>query len=143
MAGVQDSTVRNTAGPSTALMIARFRRSLAYALTGLQHVFRHHPNLKLELAFMGLSLLLALLLQVGAQPFILIILSWGLVLAFEVINTAVELTVDLVSPEHNKLAGLAKDVSAGAVLVAALTTALVNAWILLPPLLKLTGLVSP
>lgn len=75
-----------------------------------------------------------------AVPPLLIVLSWGFVISFEFINTAVELIVDLVSPEFHTLAGLAKDVSAGAVLIAALTTALVNAWLLLPALLERLGL---
>ena len=75
-----------------------------------------------------------------AVPPLLIVLSWGFVISFEFINTAVELIVDLVSPEFHELAGLAKDVSAGAVLIAALTTAVVNAWLLLPALLERLGL---
>ena len=73
---------------------------------------------------------------------LLVLLSWGLVLCAEVINTAIELVVDLISPNHNELAGLAKDVSAAAVLLAALTTAAVNAVLLLPPLLQKIGLVN-
>ncbi len=88
---------------------------------------------------MAVSLTLGLLLRVNLVP---LIFSWGLVVAFEVMNTAVELVVDLISPDYSKLAGLAKDVSAAAVLVTAVTTALVNAWVLLPPLLQLTGLVN-
>ncbi len=75
-----------------------------------------------------------------AVPPLLIVLSWGFVISFEFINTAVELVVDLLSPEFHELAGLAKDVSAGAVLIAALTTAVVNAWLLLPALLERLGL---
>ena len=82
---------------------------------------------------------MALLLGVNLLP---VLLSWGLVLGFEVMNTAVEIVVDLVSPDFHEQAGLAKDVSAGAVLMAAITTALVNVWVLLPPLLRLTGLVN-
>lgn len=88
---------------------------------------------------MAVSLALGLLLRVNLVP---LLFSWGLVVAFEVMNTAVELVVDLISPDYSKLAGLAKDVSAAAVLVTAVTTALVNAWVLLPPLLQLTGLVN-
>jgi len=77
-----------------------------------------------------------------AVPPMLIVLSWGFVMSFEFINTAVELIVDLVSPEYHPLAGLAKDVSAGAVLVAAATTAIVNAWLLLPALISRFGLVN-
>ena len=86
------------------------------------------------------SIILALLLRVNPLP---VIISWGLVVAFEVMNTAVELVVDLISPDYSRLAGLAKDVSAAAVLVTAITTAIVNAWVLLPPLLQLIGPVNP
>lgn len=86
------------------------------------------------------SIILALLLRVNPLP---VIISWGLVVAFEVMNTAVELVVDLISPDYSRLAGLAKDVSAAAVLVTAITTAIVNVWVLLPPLLQLIGPVNP
>ena len=89
---------------------------------------------------MVFSIGLALLLRVNPLP---IIISWGLVVAFEVMNTAVELVVDLISPDYSRLAGLAKDTSAAAVLVTAITTAIVNIWVLLPPLLQLIGLVNP
>lgn len=94
----------------------------------------------MEVGLLLLCLLLGFILQVSPM---LILLSWGLVLCTEVINTAIELVVDLVSPDHHRLAGLAKDVSAAAVLVAAVTTALVNAVLLLPPILTRIGLVNP
>lgn len=103
------------------------------------HVWGQHPNLRLELGLFAICFVLALVLAV---PPLLILLSWGFVISMEFMNTAVELVVDLVSPDFHPLAGLAKDVSAGAVLVAALTTAGVNAWLLAPALLSRLGLVG-
>ena len=102
-------------------------------------MWSHHPNLRLELGLFIICFALALVLAV---PPLLIVLSWGFVISFEFMNTAAELIVDLVSPDYHPVAGLAKDVSAGAVLVAATTTALVNAWLLAPALLSRLGLVG-
>lgn len=140
MAGIRGGPGSNPrAGTGSALSLRRFSRSLAYAWAGLNHVFFNHANLRLELLLMLLCLLLAVFVQ--ASP-VLILLSWGVVMSVEIVNTAVELTVDLISPGHNELAGLAKDVSAAAVLIAALTTAVVNIAVLLPPLLSRIGLVN-
>lgn len=140
MAHLRGRAVQDTEpGPGRSFLISRFRRSLGYAVNGLVHVWRHHPNLRMEVVLLLVCVLLALLLKADLLP---ILVSWGLVLGFEVMNTAVEITVDLLSPDYNVQAGLAKDVSAGAVLLAALTTAVVNAWVLLPPLLRLMGLVD-
>ena len=59
----------------------------------------------------------------------------GLVWVAEGLNTALEFLTDLVSPEHHPLAGKAKDVAAGAVLVAAIAAAIVGALIFGPKLL--------
>lgn len=58
----------------------------------------------------------------------------ALVLALELVNSALESTLDLVSPEFHPLVKRAKDAAAGAVLVAALFAVLVGLWVLGPPL---------
>ena len=55
----------------------------------------------------------------------------------ELFNTAIESLVDLVSPEYDEMAGFAKDVAAGAVLVAAIAAAVIGAIIFTPYLLSL------
>jgi diacylglycerol kinase len=59
----------------------------------------------------------------------------GLVVTSEIFNTAIETLTDLVSPEHNPLAGKTKDLAAGAVLVAAITAAIIGTIIFLPYLI--------
>lgn len=66
----------------------------------------------------------------------LLILSMGLVITAEIINTAIETLTNLVSPEWNELAGKTKDLAAGAVLVAAFTAALVGMFVFVPYVLQ-------
>jgi diacylglycerol kinase (ATP) len=62
-----------------------------------------------------------------------------LVLTAEGLNTALEFLTDLVSPEYQPLAEKAKDVAAGAVLVASLAAGVIGAIIFLPKLAALAG----
>jgi len=79
----------------------------------------------------ALVLLIAtLFLRVSALEFILLALSVSFVLFAELMNTAVEVVVDLVSPGYHPLARIAKDTAAGAVLVAAIGTAVMGYLIL-------------
>lgn len=81
---------------------------------------------------------LALALWLGVAPWLLLI-GWTMVIGFELLNTALEQIVDLVSPERNELAGRAKDLAAAGVLVTALGAAVLTAASLLPPLLARLG----
>lgn len=65
----------------------------------------------------------------------------GLIFTAEIMNTAVETVVNLVSPEYNPLAGKAKDLAAGAVLAASLAVAVVGAIIFIPYLVSFLELV--
>ena len=64
----------------------------------------------------------------------------GLVISFELINTLVEMIIDLVSPKYNELAGMIKDVAAGAVLVISITALIIGIAIFLPKILIYIGL---
>jgi diacylglycerol kinase (ATP) len=84
-------------------------------------------------------LLAALFLQVSPVEFALLALSILFVLFAELINTAVEAVVDLVSPEFHPLAKIAKDTAAGAVLVAACGAGIMGYLILAKYILPLYG----
>ena len=70
--------------------------------------------------------------HLSASEWLWIILAVGLVLITELLNTALELLVDLVSPGFNSQAGKVKDVAAGAVLVAAVIAVIIGAVIFIP-----------
>jgi diacylglycerol kinase (ATP) len=111
-----------------------------YAFAGWWHVLRTQRNAWIH-AFASLAVIaLALWLGLGRQDFAILLLAVGLVWLAEFINTALEAVVDLASPDAHPLARVGKDVGAAAVLIAALTSALVGLLILGPPLLaRLVG----
>jgi undecaprenol kinase/diacylglycerol kinase (ATP) len=80
-------------------------------------------------------LVLGAWLRIGIKDWVPLIVAAGLVWTAELINTALEAAIDLASPQEHSLAKTSKDVSAGAVLLAAAAAALVGILILGPPLL--------
>jgi diacylglycerol kinase len=109
--------------------------SFRYACAGLAYVVRTQPNCQVHLLALVLVVALGLWLALPLHELAILALTIGLVLAAEAINTAIEATVDLVSPEFHPLARAAKDAAAGAVLVAAAASVVVGCLLLLPPLL--------
>lgn len=102
--------------------LAALARSFRWAGCGVRHCVLHERNFRIHLAAALFVFWLAGALRVEAAGFGLLSLAVGGVLAAEMLNTAVEAAVDLASPGRHPLAKLAKDVSAGAVLVMALAS---------------------
>ncbi len=121
----------------SALNLRRWWRSAGFAWAGLAFAFRTQANFRIELVCAALAVLAALWLGVPGAP---VLLACALVLALELMNTAVEAVVDLVSPDVHPLAKVAKDASAAAVLLACLGALLVAGVTLLPALLARLGL---
>lgn len=90
--------------------------SLKAAVHGALHTTRTQPNVRIELAALLVVSVAAFYFQVSALEWGLLGLTIFLVLALECINTAIETVVDLVSPHYHPMAGLAKDVAAGAMI---------------------------
>lgn len=108
--------------------------SFRFAFSGLWHVLRTQPNIYIHLGIAGAVILLGLWLRLSFEQWAIVALTIGFVLVNELINTAVEAMVDLVSPEYHPLAKIVKDVMAGAVLLAAMTSVVVGLLVLGPPL---------
>ena len=88
--------------------------SFRVALNGARHTLRTQANAWIELT--AILVVSGAGLWFGLRPveWAVLALTFGAVLAMEAVNTAVEAVVDLVSPDHHPLAGLAKDAAAGA-----------------------------
>ena len=82
-------------------------------------------------------ILAGILLELSAIEWIICVLLFAIVISAELFNTAIETIVDMVSPEKNEKAKLAKDVSAGAVLVVAIGAAMVGLVIFVPKVVEL------
>jgi len=104
--------------------------SFGYAIRGVAHLIRSQPHAKFHLLATVCVAGLAAFLDVSAGEWLALVLSMGLVWTAEALNTAIELAVDLASPEFHEQAGRAKDVAAGAVLLAAVATAIIGVIVL-------------
>lgn len=106
--------------------------SFKYASEGLVAALKEEPNLKFHLLAGIVVLLLSFLLEISKQELITIVIVIGFVIAIELTNTAIEAIVDTFTDKQHQGAKLAKDISAGAVLVSALTSIIVGLIIFVP-----------
>jgi|GEM_PF-1312646 len=107
------------------------RNSFVYALEGLYFVYRTQANFRLELLLGIVALGVSLWLRTNLTP---ILICTTLVLALEMLNTALEAACNAVTLEQNPHIKTAKDVAAGAVLLAAYFSVLVAIVEILPTL---------
>jgi diacylglycerol kinase len=103
-------------------------------MAGLAYVLRTQRNAWIHAVASLAVVLLALWLQLSLTHWALLFVAMAMVWMAEFVNSALEATVDLASPDVHPLAKVGKDVGAAAVLIAAVSAALVGFLILGPPL---------
>ena len=106
------------------------------AFEGIADALSTQRNLRIHVVVAGFVALFGLLLGLPYVDLLLLLMAIALVVITELLNTAVELTVDLASPAVSSIARRAKDIAAGAVLIAALVSAAIGFIILAPPLFR-------
>jgi diacylglycerol kinase len=111
-------------------LIASFR----FAFAGIGYLFRTQRNARIHAAVAVIVCLLGAWLRVTRGEWAILVLTIACVLILEGLNTALEAVVDLASPQIHPLAKIAKDVTAGTVLIAAVAAVTVGLLILGPPL---------
>jgi diacylglycerol kinase len=115
------------------------RNSFQFAFSGFFYVLKTQKNAWLHLAATVIVVLLALWLQIDRLEWLAILLVIGLVWMAEFMNTALEVIVDLASPEKHPLAKVGKDVGAASVLIAAFLAVIIGVIVLWQPLLEKIG----
>lgn len=110
-------------------------KSFEYALSGLRGILVQERNFKIQLLFGALAVILGFTLKLSMSEWLDLVIVITLVLIFELINTAIEEMVDLVSPEIREKARIAKDVAAATVLVASIGSVIIGALLFLPKIL--------
>jgi diacylglycerol kinase (ATP) len=93
-------------------------QSFNYALEGVIHALRTQRNMRIHFAVAAAVLVLAFVYDVTRLELIALMIAIAFVLIAEMVNTAVEATIDLSTPSFDPLAKIAKDLAAGAVLIA-------------------------
>lgn len=115
---------------------ARFK-SFVYAWDGILCFFRSEHNAQIHLAATVLVSVLSVTLGLDKFEAIAVVFSIAFVWIAEMINTAIEKAMDLVSTEQHPQIKLVKDISAGAVLIAAIAAVFVGCIVFIPKLLIL------
>ena len=115
-------------------------KSFGYAFQGIFNTIRTERNIKIHCAAAILVTIFGIWLQISKTEGMICFILFGLILALELVNTAVEATVDLFTEERKPLAKKAKDAAAGAVLIAAIFAAVIGILIFIPKLLEVAGL---
>lgn len=110
--------------------------SFKYAFSGIITALKEEPNLKFHFLAGLLVIITSLILNISRDDWLTIIFLIGFVISLELTNTAIEAIVDAFTDKEHPGAKLAKDISAGAVLIAAITSAILGIIIFLPYIVK-------
>ncbi|MCL1855333.1 MAG: diacylglycerol kinase family protein [Clostridia bacterium] len=117
--------------PERASLLSSFR----FALEGIAEGLRTERNMVIHVGIMALVIVFGALLALSPLEWMLCVLLFGLVFMAELFNTAVETVVNMVTEDYHSRAKRAKDMAAGAVLVASVTAAVIGALIFIPKVL--------
>ena len=112
-------------------------RSFGYAFQGIFTCVRKERNMKIHCVAAVLVVIAGVILKISAIEWCICLALFGLVMALEHVNTAVEAVVDMVTEEYHPLAKVAKDTAAGAVLIAAIMAAIAGCIIFLPKIAQI------
>lgn len=112
-------------------------KSFGFAYEGIKTEFKKGRNFRIQIMIGMLATAMGLVLGISTQEWIVLILLIAIVLILELVNTAIEEIINIVSPEIRPEAKIAKDVSAGAVLIASVAAILIGVTLFLPKILSL------
>ncbi len=113
--------------------------SFSNAIRGVRTAIKSERNLRLDMAVALAVVAAGLYLGLSLTEWSIIVIAIAMVLATEIINTAIENFADRVSPNYDQAVGTAKDLAAGAVLVTAMGAAVVGVLVLGPHLIRILG----
>lgn len=113
------------------------RQSFRHAFRGLGIFFRSQHNAWIQLFFGVLVIIFGCVFHVSLTEWALLLFSIGTVMAAEAFNTAIEIDIDLTSPNYHPYARDTKDVAAGAVLITSIAALVIGLLIFVPKFLSL------
>ena len=105
-------------------------KSFAYAFTGIGSFLRKEHNAWIHCIAIIIVTITGFIIGISRMEWVAVLLCFGLVLAAEAFNTAIERLVNLVSPDYHPIAGDVKDIAAGAVLICAVIFFVTKKWVI-------------
>lgn len=124
-------------GKKKKYSISRFFKSFSYAFQGIKTVIKTEQNFLIDIIIGIIVIISGYFLKLSAIEFAIVLLTIALVITLELINTAIEYTIDMAMPEIHPLAKAAKDISGAAVLFSAIISIIIGLIIYLPKIISL------
>lgn len=119
----------------------RFLNSIKFSLEGLIYAYRYEQSLWLHGFFTFLAIILGIFFKIKLSEWAIIFIALGIILALELINTAIEAAVDLTTTKIHPLAKIAKDCGSAASFVMSIVSAVISLFVFGPYLLELFKLI--
>jgi len=118
---------------------ARFIRSWSYSFDGLKYAYKYEQSMLIHVFVTIAVIIVNILLKVSGMHWLITIMAIGMVLAAELINTAIEAVVDMVTLEIHPLAKIAKDCGSAATFVLSVMAAAIGCVVYIPYIIELIG----
>ena len=115
----------------------RFLKSIKYSLDGLMYAYRYEQSLWIHIFATILAVVLGIIFRIRLSEWAIIFIALGIILALELINTAIEAAVDLTTSEIHPLAKIAKDCGSAASFVMSIVSIVISLFVFGPYLMKL------
>lgn len=114
----------------------KFFKSVTFAAEGVKQFFFHDRNGKIQIVIGMTAITLGFTVSLSSFQWLLVLFCIGLVISLEMINSAIERYCDLVTTDFHPGIKIIKDVAAGAVLVASITSLIIGLIIFIPALVE-------
>ncbi len=119
----------------------RFLKSFKFSIEGLKYAYKNEQSMLIHLIFTILVLILGLVFKISHTEWAIMLIAIGVTLGAELLNTAIEATVDLVTLEINPLAKIAKDCGSAATFVFSMIAVIIGLIIFFPKFLAMLNLI--
>jgi len=116
--------------------VKKMVNSFKYAGEGVKTSFKSERNMKIHILIACLVVIFAFIFKITLIEWLICLVLFGLVISLELVNTAIEATVDICMPKIDPRAKKAKDIAAGAVLFSAIISVIIGILIFLPKLIN-------
>lgn len=119
--------------------LKRFFKSFTYSIDGLKYAYKYEQSMMIHVLATICVIIANILFKVTGTEWLITLICIGLVLSAELINTAIEATIDLITMEIHPLAKIAKDCSSAATFVLAMIALIIGLVIYIPYILEMVG----
>ncbi|WP_425446104.1 diacylglycerol kinase [Dethiothermospora halolimnae] len=109
-----------------SMKIRRTLNSIKYAIKGISYGIKNQRNMQIHFFMGSLTLLISPFFNLSKLEILILVFTICIVMMAEMINTAIEKTVDMITKEYHPLAKISKDLAAGAVLITAINAIVVG-----------------